>query len=391
MPIVTSSAFSAGGGPRRIDVRPVLTARDRDTFVRVPWPIYERDPVWVPPLLIERKEFIDPRKQPFYQHGFAAQFIATIHGQPVGRISVSDDPRYNALHGTNAGCFGLFESIDDLKVTRALLNEAEQWLRARGRTQLLGPIDYSMNYACGLLVDGFGTPPRVLMNHNPPYYQRLLESCGLVKAKDLYSWWFTDVLKLEEKWLRFAQRMKQRGRVTIRPFNKRDAKAEIERCKQIYNAAWLANWGFVPMTDSEFNDFAKHLFYLVPSELVLLAEVDAQVVGMAMTLPDFNEAMKPLNGRLMRWGLPIGALQLYRNLKRIHVGRLVALGVLDNYRRRGVSELLILQTLINGKALQYHQAELGWTLEDNQLINRAIETVGGERYKTYRIYEKCLG
>ncbi|HEX5500671.1 MAG TPA: hypothetical protein VFX03_15650, partial [Thermomicrobiales bacterium] len=379
----------AGRERSGVKIRQALGARDRDAFVRFPWQIYRGDAHWAPPLLIERKDFINPRLHPFYRHGAAAQFLAYRDGRLVGRIQASDDPHYNAEHDANLGCFGLFESIDDDDVAAALFQAAVDWLRGRGRTRVLGPIDYSTNYACGLLVDGFNTPPRIMMNHNPPYYAALLEGCGLVKAKDLYSWWFDDRLDVLDAWRAKAERLAARGRFQVRHFRLADFDAEIERCKTVYNAAWERNWGFVKMSDAEFAYMAKHLRQLAAPELLLLAEVDGRPVGFSMTLPDLNEAIRPLDGKLFRWGLPIGLVRLLRNQRRIRTARLLTLGVVEGFRRRGISELLILRTLDYGKHVaHYTGAELGWTLEDNELINRTILAVGGQRYKTYRIYER---
>jgi GNAT superfamily N-acetyltransferase len=383
-PINRACAVDAG-----VQVRQALGARDRDVFVRFAWQIYRDDPQWAPPLLIERKDFVNPRLHPFYLHGAAAQFLAYRNGQLVGRIQASDDPHYNAEHHSNVGCFGMFESIDDEQVAAALLQAAADWLRDRGRTQIMGPIDYSTNYACGLLIDGFDTPPRIMMNHNPPYYAALLEACGLSKAKDLYSWWFDDRLDVLDAWRAKAERLAARGRFQVRSFRLDDFDAEIERCKAVYNAAWERNWGFVKMSDAEFAYMAKHLRQLAAPELLLLAEVEGRPVGFSMTLPDLNEAIRPLDGRLFRWGLPIGLVRLLRNRRRIRTARLLTLGVIEGFRRRGISELLILRTLDYGKHVaHYTGAELGWTLEDNELINRTIVAVGGQRYKTYRIYER---
>jgi len=383
-PINRVGAVDAG-----IQIRRVLGARDRDLFVRFAWQIYRDDPQWAPPLLIERKDFINPRLHPIYRHGAAAQFLAYRDGRLAGRIQASDDPHYNAEHHSNVGCFGMFESIDDEQVATALLQAAADWLRDRGRTQIMGPIDYSTNYACGLLIDGFNTPPRIMMNHNPPYYAALLEACGLSKAKDLYSWWFDDRFDVLEAWRAKAERLAARGRFQVRSFRLDDFDAEIERCKLVYNAAWERNWGFVKMSDAEFAYMAKHLRQLAAPELLLLAEVEGRPVGFSMTLPDLNEAIRPLDGRLFRWGLPIGLIRLLRNRRRIRTARLLTLGVIEGFRRRGISELLILRTLDYGKHVaHYTGAELGWTLEDNELINRTILAVGGQRYKTYRIYER---
>lgn len=392
MSTVEANAVSTlGSHPPPVAVTPLSGWRDRDVFVRFPWQIYDGDPAWSPPLLLERKEFINPRKHPFYRHGTAQLFLARRAGKVVGRILASDDPNYNREHGANTGCFGMFESIDDSAVAHAMLETVANWLRARGRTHILGPVDYSTNYPCGLLVDGFETPPRVMMNHNPRYYAGLLESWGLTKVKDLYSWWFGDYEALRRKWSRLGQRLSDRGTITVRPFRREDWNAEVRRCKNIYNQAWERNWGFVRMTDAEFDHLAKDLRRWVQPEMVLLAEVAGQAVGFAITLPDFNEAFRPLDGRLFKWGLPIGMWRLARGLRKIKTGRLMALGVLAEYRRRGVAELLILNTMENGVRLaRYDAAELSWTLEDNESINTTIRAVGAEQYKTYRIYERSI-
>lgn len=374
-----------------LEVRQVIHRRDREAALRLPWRIYANDPLWAPPLLFERREFIDPRRHPFYLHGAAALFAAWQGQECVGRVLVSDDPRYNAEQQTNLGCFGMFEAVDDQAVAGALLAAAARWLKARGRNRMRGPIDYSMNYSCGLLVEGFDTPPRVMMNHNPPYYRRLLESAGLAKAKDLYTWWFDCHHAGLPAWRERAGRLALRAGVTIRHFRTRDLKNEVMRCKGVYNEAWRKNWGFVSMTDAEFMHLAKSMSHWAVPEMLLLAEAKGEVVGFSMTLPDLNEALRPLNGRLFRFGVPVGLLQLSRGLRKIRTGRLVTLGVLEGYRRRGIAESMILQTIEYSEAkLGYDGAELGWTLEDNDLINRTIETVGGRLYKRYRIFERDI-
>ncbi len=374
-----------------VGVRRVETRRELAQFIRLPWRIYAGDPQWVPPLNVEVREFLDRDRHPFYLHGDASQFLATRDGQPVGRVLVSDDPNYNRFHGTNAGCFGMFESLDDVEVAHALLDAAAGWLRARGRGSILGPIDYSTNYTCGLLVEGFDTPPRIMMNHNPPYYARLLESWGLAKAKDLYAWWFVDSHDILSQWQRRANWLAKRGAVSIRAFRTDDFDAEVQRCSEVYDAAYEDNWGFVPLSPAEFTHFARRMAKFAVTDQVLIAEVDGKPVGFSVTLPDLNEAIRPLKGRLTTLGLPIGLVRLAWRARRIKTARMLVLVVLEGYRRRGVSEMLILRTLDYGKnVLRYTGAELGWTLEDNHLINRAIGAVGAQRYKTYRIYERGL-
>ena len=376
----------------RLEIRPVVSGRDLNAFLKVPWPIYAEDPQWVPQLLLDQKEFLNPRLHPFYLHGAAEKFIACRDGVAQGRILVSDDPRYNAEHKTNTGCFGMFESADDPEMAQGLMEAAAKWLRDRGRTAILGPIDYSTNYSCGLLVEGFDTPPRIMDNHNPPYYAGLLEACGLAKAKDLFSWWFLDPKNMGDIWRERAERILRRGKITIRSFNERDFDAEVQRCNTVYNGAMERNWGFVSLTEAEFRYMAVRLKQLAEPRMVLLAEVDGYPVGFSITLPDMNEAVRPLNGRLFPYGLPINVVRFLWRKRRIKTARMIVLDVLEKYRRRGIAEMLILKTLDFGKNVAHFTgAELGWTLEDNYLVNQTIEAVGAKKHKVYRIYEKAIG
>ncbi len=377
--------------PAPLEIREVRNRHDLDRFIRLPWRIYADDPHWVPPLLVEVKEFLNRRKHPFYKHGEATKFIALRGDQCVGRILVSDDSRYNQQHDTNVGCFGMFECVDDRPTAHALLDAAAGWLRSRDRSTVMGPIDYSTNYPCGLLIEGFHAPPRIMMNHNRPYYADLLESWGLRKARDLYAWWFVDPHDLASRWQKRAERIAKRSGVVIRSFRTNDFAAEMARCREIFNAAMGDLWGFVKLTEAEFQYLAKRLSKMAITDQVLLAEIDGRPVGFSITMPDINEAIRPLNGRLTSWGLPLGLLRLLRRKRHIKTARMVVLDVLKKYRRRGVAEMLILRTLDHGKnVLGYTGAELSWTFEDNDLVNRPIEAVGAKRYKTYRIYEKGL-
>jgi GNAT superfamily N-acetyltransferase len=375
----------------RVVTAEVKTRQDRDAFIKFPWRIYKNDPAWVPPLLIERKGFLDRKKHPFYRHGDAALFLARRDGEIVGRIMASDDPNYNSLHESNVGCFGLFECIDDREVAAALFQAAGNWLRARGRTEVMGPIDYSTNYTCGLLIRGFEHPPTVLTSHNPPYYAALIEACGFQKVKDFYAWWFSESAKPAERLQRLAEAMKKRSRVQIRPVNLKHWYAETERVREIYNQAWEKNWGFVPFTESEFKFMADELKPIVVADGAQIAEIDNQPVGFILGVPDINVALRRIkNGRLTRFGLPIGLLKLLYLKNRIRTGRLIALGVLPQYRRAGIAELLVLRMIEEATFKRAFTGELSMTLEDNTMINRFIEAVGATNYKTYRIYERTL-
>lgn len=374
----------------KIEIYSVQTPADRDAFIKFQWEIYRNDPAWVPPLILERKEFLDRKKHPFYLHGDAALFLARREGRLVGRIMASDDPKYNALHQTNVGCFGLFESIDDHEVAAALFNAAGDWIGQKGRSEMMGPIDYSTNYVCGLLVDGFEHPPTLLTAHNPPYYAPLIEGCGFAKEKDWYAWWFSEYPAPAERLRNIANARAGKYGVTIRPINLKDLEGEGQRIRTIYNQAWQANWGFVPFTEAEADHMAKELRPLLVAPATLIAEIGDQPIGFVIAVPDINVALRHINGRLTTFGLPIGLLKLlyYRYLK-TRTGRLVALGVVEKYRRAGIAEMLVLRVMDEAFKRGF-TGELSMTLEDNVMVNRFIESMGAARYKTYRIYKHSL-
>ena len=374
----------------QIEVSPVNTRKERDAFIKFPWRIYRNDPAWAPPLIIERKEFLDRKRHPFYRHGDAALFLAWHNSEIVGRIMASDDPNYNSLHQTNVGCFGLFESIDNRDVAAALFEAASNWLRARGRNEIMGPIDYSTNYVCGLLIDGFEHPPTILTSHNPAYYAPLIESCGFTKAKDWYAWWFSEFPKAAERLRKVAVARAGRHGVTIRPVNLRKIEDESRRLRTVYNQAWEKNWGFVPFTQDEFDYMAREMKPLIVPEGTLLAEIGDKPIGFIIAVPDINVALRHVNGRLTRFGFPIGLIKLLYYKAKIRTARLVALGVVEKYRRAGIAETLVLRVMDEAFKRGF-TGELSMTLEDNFMVNRFIEAVGAARYKTYRIYSKALG
>lgn len=373
----------------QIKVSRVSSDKDRDTFIKFPWRIYENDPAWVPPLLIERKAFLNRRKHPFYKHGDAELFLARRNGEIVGRIMASDDPRYNELHQTNVGCFGLFECIDDRDVAAALFAAAGDWLRARGRNEIMGPIDYSTNYVCGLLIDGFQYPPTVMMAHNPPYYAALIEGCGFAKTKDWYAWWFSEYPAAAERLRKIALARAGKLGVTIRQINLRKIEEESQRIRTIYNQAWQKNWGFVPFTEAEMEHMAKEMKPLINPQGMLIAEIGDEPIGFVIGVPDINVAIKHVNGRLFRFGLPIGLIKLLYHRLKTRTGRLIALGVVEKFRRTGIAEMLVLG-LMDAAFKRGFTGELSMTLEDNVMVNRFIEAMGADKYKTYRIYSQSL-
>lgn len=374
-----------------IEVTEVTSRAERDAFIKCQWQFYKGDTAWVPPLILERKGFLDPKKHPFFEHGAAALFLARRHGEIVGRIMASDDPNYNALHGTNVGCFGLFESIDDRDVAGALFEAASRWLRTRGRSEVMGPIDYSTNYVCGLLVEGFSHPPTILTSHNPEYYGPLIESCGFRKTKDFYAWWLADRSQAVARLRQFASRLKRREVATIRNVDLSKIEEESVRLREIYNQAWEKNWGFVPFTPKEFDFMTHELKPIVEADFTMIAEVGGELAGFILCVPDINVALRHANGRLTRFGLPIGLAKILYHKRRIKTVRLVALGVVAKYRRHGIAEMLVLRAIESVMIKHgYAAGECSLVLEDNVMMNRFLEAIGAERYKTYRIFARPL-
>jgi len=373
----------------QIRISHVSSQSERDAFIEFQWRIYEKDPAWVPPLLIERKEFLNRDKHPFYKHGDAALFLAKRGEEIVGRIMASDDPNYNALHQSNVGCFGLFESIDDVDVARALFDAATDWLRKRGRSEISGPIDYSTNYVCGLLIDGFEHSPTILTAHNPPYYARLIEANGFTKEVDWFAWWFDPKNAPLSRLRRLVEACMRKTSANVRSINLRDLASDSARLAAVFNKAWENNWGFVPFTAAESGYMAKEMRPLIDPQMTLIAEIDNAPVAFVICVPDINVALKSINGRLTRFGLPIGLVKLLWQRRKIRTARFVALGVLEKYRRTGIAEMLVLRVLEEGASRRFC-AELSMTLEDNVMVNRFIEAMGASKYKTYRIYRRSL-
>lgn len=357
----------------------------RNTFLKLPWKIYRDDRLWVPPLLMERKAFINPKKNPFFQHADVRLFLAREDGQTVGRIAALVNHNHNAFHKERVGFFGLFECVQDFEIARALFDGAATWLKSRGMEAMRGPANFSTNEEVGLLVHGFDQSPMILMPYNPPYYAEFMERYGLKKAKDLYAHIRT-AEEMPERLYRIAQKVQKKGRFRIRKVNMKDLRGEIERFKEVYNAAWEENWGFVPMTEAEIDHMASELKQILDPDLVLFVEVEDHMVGFALALPDINQALKRINGRLF----PIGLFKLLYYTKRIDQLRVLILGVTEKYRKLGIDGLLYMEIFKEGIRKGYKRGEFSWILEDNVAMIRPLEAIGARHYKTYRIYDMPL-
>jgi GNAT superfamily N-acetyltransferase len=371
-----------------LDIRPVRTRRELARFIRLPWRLYRNEARWVPPLVSERKRFLDRRRNPFFAHAEAEYFLAWRDGEPVGRLSAHVDHRLNEFQGNRWGLFGLFESEDDQEVAGALLETAEGWLRGRDRDRMVGPMDFSTNHECGLLVEGHDLLPQILESWHHPYYAGLLERQGLAKVEDLLKWelWVSQIDSVLPVIFELAEKLEPEHGIRIRHFRKRDLPEEIRRFKEIYNAAWERNWGFVPMTDAELDEYARDLKPILDENWAMVAERDGEAVGAALTLPDYNQVLAELNGRL----LPFGWLKALRARKRIDSVRVFALGVKPEYQHTGVAAGFYVEHFKMAQATPQKGGEMGWILESNTAMNRGMEAMGGRVVKRYRVYDKPL-
>jgi GNAT superfamily N-acetyltransferase len=369
----------------------VRTRRELKRFVKVPFRLHRDNPQWVPPLVYERMQFLDRRRNPWFEHGEAEYFLAERDGEPVGRITAQVDEEWDRAQGGSDGMFGFFETVEDREVAGALLDTAEEWVAERGRARLLGPMDFTTNDEVGILIEGHELRPMILQNWHPAFYRELLEGLGYGKAMDLLMW-YLELGKLKEgdqfapEIHAAAEKALHDEGVTIRNFRKRDLPAEMRRFSEVYNEAWARNWGFVPATEAEIEFHAKILKQVLDEDWGFIAEKDGETVGVAFTLPDINQALAKTNGRL----LPFGWARLLLAKRRIDRVRVFALGVKDAYRHSGVAAGLYLKHLAAASPDGVPAGEMGWILETNEAMNRAMEGMGGEIVKKYRIYEKAL-
>jgi hypothetical protein len=379
-----------------IQIVPVTTQAQRHTFARFPWQLYRNDPHWVPPLFGDRLKLLDPQGHPFWEHAEQQLFLAMRGPDVVGTISAHVNHRHNQIHHDRVGFFGFFDFIHDPDVPRALLDAAADWLRARDMEAIRGPENPSQNEEVGLLVDGFDRPPVILMTYNPPYYQDAIEAAGFEKAQDLYAWMIPtsifdyDVQRLPRKFLRVAEQAQQRPDVVIRKIDMKNFDREVEIAKQVYNAAWEANWGFVAMTDHEIEHLGDELKFIIDPDLVYIAEVNGEPAGISLGIPDVNQALLKARPRPNRWSLPLTLGRFLWHRRHIDTFRLMIMGVVPKYRTIGIDAVFYVITARAAFRKGYEWCEMSWILESNDMMNRIIQRLGGHIYKTYRIYQKPL-
>jgi hypothetical protein len=377
----------------KIEVRAARTARDRKKFLNLPYRLYSGHPQWVPPLRIAQKEILDTRRHPFYKTSDVEMFLAEREGRVVGRIMAIHNHAHNEFHNERAGFFGFFEVEEDRQAAAALFDAASNWLRDRGAEVMRGPVNPSTNYELGLLVEGFDLPPAIMMTYNPPYYAELVEACGLTKAIDLYAYEIAaDYFIVSDKLKRVSERLRAKDGITVRPVNLKNFKQEVETVRRIYNDAWSNNWGFVPVSEEEFEHLAKDMKQIINPEIVLIAEQHiegsdrARPIGFFLSVPNINAALKKINGRL----LPFGLLKLWWHSRKIKYIRIITMGIVKQHQNLGVAAVFYDEIYRRGPARGYASGEMSWVLENNTLMNRAADLIGGRRSKTYRIYERPL-
>ncbi|MGC9950928.1 MAG: N-acetyltransferase [Bryobacteraceae bacterium] len=366
-----------------VEIVAVQDKQSLEQFVDLPYRLYRHHPYWVPPLRMAQKELLNTKKHPFYAHADMQCFLARRDGQVRGRVAAIVDRNYNEFQKENAGFFGFFESTDDVEVARAVMQAARKWLLERGAKVIRGPMNPSTNYECGMLVEGFDSAPNVMMPYNSPSYPRMLEAVGLRKAKDLLAYWSTPTEVHGAKVERVARRAAGNQGVVIRTIDMRKFDEEVQMLWKLYNDTWAQNWGFVPMTREEFLHEAAEMKQILKPELVLIGEVAGRAVGFALALPNINLALKHAGGKLF----PLGLFKILYHQRLIKELRVVALGVVEEYRTLGVAAGFYAELIRNARRMGYGLSEMSWVLEDNVLMNRSLKTMGAKKYKTYRIYE----
>ncbi len=370
-----------------VSIRVVTGRRLTNKFIGFPYNLYRKDSNYVPELRIAQRDILNRKKNPFFQHSEAEYFIAIDEkGEVVGRIAAIINAKYVEHWNENYGFFGFFECIDDQKVADALFNSALNWLKNKGVDGVYGPMNPSTNDQCGTLIDGFDTPPYIMMIHNKDYYQTLTDNYGFTKKIDLLSYHLIRD-EVPKKMLDLAKNIEARlakKYILIRKVNFNDIKTEAQKLRYIYNKAWEKNWGFIPMTEDEFEKMVKELKMVTTPDLVYIVEEKGEPIAFVACLPNINEiTIKIRNGRL----LPFNIFRLIGFKKRVKSVRVLTLGLIEKYRKTGIDACLYAKCFEGAKKMGYEEAEGSWILENNLMMNRALKNVGAKVYKKYRIYQ----
>jgi hypothetical protein len=366
-------------------VREVVSRRDRNRFIKLPWKIYEHDKNWVPPLIAERRELLDPRRNPFFEHAEVRLFLARDDaGNPLGRIAAIVNTNHIRTHQEAAGFFGLFEVVNDQAAANALFDAASGFLRSHGMQIMRGPENMSVNDDLGLLIEGFDTPPMIMMPHNPRYYEALVEGYGFRKVMDLFAYHAEcKPDQMPQRVVHGAELLQRKHKYTVRKVRMDDFDAEIQRLHTVYSSAWEENWGAVAMTEREFAHLARNLKQIADPDLCLIAEVNGEVAGFSLALPDYNQVLIRLNGRL----LPLGIFRFLHYRRKIDAIRIITMGVIKKFRRMGIDNCFYCETHRQALAKGIRHGEMSWILENNIPMNRIMKNLGFNVYKKYRLYD----
>ncbi len=368
-----------------IAIQPVETRSQQKRFIRLPWRIYQDDPCWMPPLIMSQEELLGFRKHPFYERSKSQSFLVTRGGRDVGRITAIVNAGHIDRYKEQRGFFGFFECDDDTAASRALFQAAGDWLHAQGMTCIRGPANPTLNYECGLLIDGFDTPPFFMMTHNRPWYAHLVEDAGFGKIEDMFAFYGkTSMLDgIDPKLATMIEGVKERFGVTLRPLDKSRFAEEVRMFLHIYNESLGGTWGFVPLTPGEVDHMAASLKYLIEPELAIVAEVGGKPVGAVFCLLDYNPRIKAIDGRLF----PFGFLKLLWNKKAIKRLRAISTNVVPEYQAWGIG--LVLMSGLYERFINWglEEVEFSWVLESNYLSRRTLERGGAIVTKKYRMYQ----
>lgn len=363
-----------------------LPDSDLHHFVRFPYGFFAGDPNWSGELIKDAEHQLSIA-HPFWLHGERKLFMAYRDGSPVGRIAAIINRAHNSFHGDNCGFFGYFDCENNNDTAQALLGKAEKWLREKGFDSITGPVNPSTNETCGILMDGYNLPAMIMMPYNPPYYASIMEAAGYEKEKDLYAYFFDLSQKLPERYERLLSKItKNNSSLKIQKVNVKNLNSEINKLKSIYNEAWEKNWGFVPMSNLEIEELAKSIKPILKPDLLYFAMFGDEPAGFVLILPNLAPAFRAANGKLNIFN----AFKFFMAMKKTNSGRMLTLGVKKQYRNKGLELMLIKQAIDSAVKMGWEWGEMSWTLEDNDLINKTITSVGGIKYKTYRIYSKRL-
>jgi len=368
-----------------VSVEQVATKKQLKEFVKFPYALYKADANWVPQLLGDDFKKLDRAHHPFWQHAAGEFFLARREGRVVGRIASIHDRIWEDTHHEKAAYWGWFESIDDAEVSTALFDAAFSWARARGCTRIIGPMTPNANDLIGTQVEGFEGSPVLMMTYNPQYYDRLIQAYGNTKWKDLLAW-LMDNPEIPERLARIMPRVEAKGGFKIRTLSFKHYRQEIDRFNELYNQFEQVNSVFTPMTPAEIELMANDLKMAVDPDLVFFAEVDGKPVGVSLTVPDFNVGFKAAHGHL----LPFGLFHLLTAKKRTHLVRTISMGVLKDYRNRGIDLAFYYYSYKNGVPKGYLAAEMSWVEEDNTAMTNTALKLGGKPYRKYRVYERAL-